>query len=110
MAEYFTGLGYKAKAVGISEYHTKQAGTDWCHHKNILWADMAVCVSTVHEAFIRGLMRGQWPDRDSKRMIQVRVVPLEGAEPHSPIVAVPDFREWVLSVMRESFPVSQEKR
>jgi len=58
MAEYFRSLGYEARAVGISEYHTGKNGTTWCSFRDVYDSQFIVCVSTVHEAFIRGLLRG----------------------------------------------------
>ena len=99
MAEYFRGLGYEAKAVGISEWHTSQNGTKWCDAWDLIDVTLIVCVSTVHEAFIRGVIRGSaWLTK--KR--HIRVVKELADETRGD-----DVREWVLGIMREAFPAKE---
>ena len=97
MAEYFRSLGYEAKAVGISEYHTKQNGTSWIWPDDVRCADLVIVVSTVHEAYVRGLMRYMEEYRRIVHMI--RVVDKLADETRGD-----DVREWVLGIMREAFP------
>jgi hypothetical protein len=103
MAEYFRSLGYEARAVGISEYHTGRNGTKWIGVSDLHLVDLIVVVSTVHEAFVRGLIRGVHPNFYHT---PIRVVPLEGEGKHSKKMIVESLRDWVLGVMREAFPVS----
>lgn len=98
MAEYFRSLGYEARAVGISEYHTTQNGTDWCSLNDLFWADTVFVVSTVHEAFVRGVLRGA----EVRQKPEIRIL-----EKLGPFRCEGEFwREGVLSLLREAFPVS----
>lgn len=100
MAEYFQGLGYKAKAVGISEWHTRQNGTEWMGPERIAEADLIVCVSPTHEAFVRGVCRGAHPvgyEPPHIRVVKELADETRGA----------DVREWVLGIMREAFPAKE---
>lgn len=96
MAEYFRGLGYEAKAVGISAYHTGENRTQWCSREDVGEADLIVVVSTVHEAFIRGLIRGVWNGNYNPH---IRIVDLAD----HPGPDDPNFRELVLTKMRGAF-------
>lgn len=85
--------------MGISKWHTGQNGTNWCSLNDLCWAHLVVLVSTVHEAFIRGMLRGaDW----TENLVHIRVVDdLEDIDQ-----VTPGFRERVLSIMREAFPAS----
>lgn len=103
MAEYFRSLGYEARAVGISEYRTEENGTAWLRVADIEFADMIVVVSSLHEAFVRGVERGAGPHRYH---LCIRTVEKLGTKENRDGMSAKAFRDWVLSIMREAFPVS----
>lgn len=105
MAEYFRSLGYEARAVGISEYHTGKNGTTWCDTNHVNEADLIVCVSTVHEAWINGMLRGCWGGT-CKREIRVVGKLAEDPDGRPRYLKDENVRDWVWQIMTEAFPVS----